>query len=520
MYKNPTGIPRATTQELVRGNGAGVSSLDPHKAERAPELDVLRDLMEGLVIQDAEGNAIPGAAESWEAQSDRRFEFEIRQDARWSNGDPVTAYDFEYSFRRVADPSTASPHSGYIERARIKNARDVISGARDKGELGVTAVDARTLVIETDAPTPHLVQMLTHAAAYPVHKATVEQWGEAWATPEHSVSNGAYALRDQSADEGVVLVRNGRYWDDGSTVIDKVTYLPFESVTEEMNRFSSGGIHMTDGLPDEKYRWLVKEHPQNVAVSPSLCTCYLGFNNERPPFDDVRVRKALSYAIDRDMITRALLGQGQQPAYGLTHRGVAGFSPEVPAYSKLTQAERVAKARELLSEAGFSSGKPLSFTVLSSTDDNDERIAAAVLSLWGRSLGSLVTVELESREWSAYLGRSKRGDFDVRCATWRADYNEASAFLSMAITGSASNCERYSSAAFDKAMSDAVTLAKTAAERNPFYAAAEAQLAKDMPIAPVFECVRSRLVSARVGGYPVGNPYGNVYTKDVYLVQG
>ncbi|MCB9542490.1 MAG: oligopeptide ABC transporter substrate-binding protein OppA [Myxococcales bacterium] len=520
MYQNPTGIPLATTQELVRGNGAAVSSLDPHKAERAPECNVLRDLMEGLVIQDAAGNAIPGAAESWEIQRDQRFEFNLRQDAKWSNGDPVTAYDFEYSFRRVADPSTASPHSWYVERARIKNARDVISGAKDKSELGVTAVDARTLVLETEVPAPHLVQMLAHAAAYPVHRATVERWGDAWVTPEHYVSNGAYALRGRSAAEGVVLVRNGNYWDDGSTLIDKVTYLAFESLSEEMDRFLSAGIHMTDGFPDEKFRWLLKEHPQSVAVSPYLCTSYFGFNNERPPFDDVRVRKALSYAIDRDIITKAVLGQGQQNAYGLTHRGIADFSPDKPEYAALTQAERVAKARELLSEAGFTSGSPLRFTVLSSMDDNDKRLAAAVQSLWARSLGSLVVVELEAQDWSAYLARSRRGDFDVRYASWRADYNEASAFLSMATAGSAVNCERYSSAAFDRAMNDAATRAKTAEERSPFYSIAEAQLVKDMPIAPVFEGVRSRLVNARVGGYPMGNPHGTVYSKDLCLMQG
>lgn len=520
MYENPTGVPLATTQELVRGNGAEVSSLDPHKAQRAPECNVLRDLMEGLVIQDAAGNAIPGAAASWEVQGDQRFEFTLRQDARWSNGDPVTAYDFEYSFRRLADPSTASPHAWYVERARIKNAREVISGAKDKSELGVTAVDARTLVLETDVPAPHLVQMLAHAAAYPVHKATVERWGDAWATPEHFVSNGAYALSGWSAAEGVVLVRNGNYWDDGSTLIDKVTYPAFESLGGEMDRFLSAGIHMTDGLPDEKFRWLARERPQCVAVSPDLCTYYFGFNTERPPFDDVRVRKALSYAIDRDIVSKALLGQGQQNAYGLTHRGIAGFSPDKPEYAALTQKERLVKARELLSDAGFTSGNPLRFTVLTSMDDNDERVAVAVQSFWAKSLGSLVAVELEAREWDAYLARSRRGDFDVRYARWRADYNEASAFLSMATAGSAVNCERYSSAAFDRAMHDAATVAKTVEERSQFYVIAEAQLAKDMPIAPVFEGVRSRLVSARVGGYPVGNPHGAVYSKDVCLVQG
>ncbi|WP_114784412.1 ABC transporter substrate-binding protein [Vibrio tetraodonis] len=513
------GTELAKTQELVRGNGAEVASLDPHKTEGVPESNVLRDLMEGLVIQDDMGKTIPGAAESWTTEDNKTFTFKIRKDAKWSNGDPVTAYDFEYSFKRAADPATASPYAWYIEYTKMKNAKDVISGKKDKDELGVKAVDAQTLVLETEIPLPHLVKMLAHTTMYPVHKATVEKYGDSWTKPENYVSNGAYALKDWVVNEKIVLERNKNYWDDSDTVINQVTYLPIESQNAEMTRFLSGEIHMTDELPNEQFRRLVKDYPQNVAISPYLCTYYYGFNNKRPPFDDARVRKALSYTIDRNIVTKAILGQGQQPAYGLTHSGITGFSPDVPEYAQMTQKERVAKAKELLTEAGFNSGHPLDFTLLYNTDDNHKKIAVAVQSMWKKSLGRFVNVKLENQEWKTYLESSKQGDFDVRRAGWCADYNEASTFLSVAMTDNGSNDQKYSSAIYDKAMNDAATVAKTDEERNQFYAIAEAQLAKDMPIAPIYQYVKSRLVSAQIGGYPEKNPQDNVYSKDLYLIK-
>ena len=515
----PAGTELAKKKEFVRGNGAEVASLDPHKTEGVPESNVLRDLMEGLVIQDAMGKTIPGAAESWTTEDNKTFTFKIRKDAKWSNGDPVTAYDFEYSFKRAADPATASPYAWYIEYTKMKNAKDVISGKKDKDELGVKAVDAQTLVLETEIPLPHLVKMLAHTTMYPVHKATVEKYGDSWTKPEHYVSNGAYKLKDWVVNEKIVAERNKNYWDNSHTVIDKVTYLPIESQNAEMNRFLSGEIHMTDELPDEQFKRLVRDYPQNVAVNPWLCTYYYGFNNKRPPFNDVRVRKALSYTIDRDIVTKAILGQGQLPAYGLTHSGITGFSPDAPEYAKMTQKERVAKAKELLAEAGFNASNPLDFTLLYNTDDNHKKIAVAVQSMWKKSLGRFVNVELENQEWKTYLESSKHGDFDVRRAGWCADYNEASTFLSVAMTDNGSNDQKYSSAIYDKAMNDAINVAKTDEERNQFYAIAEAQLAKDMPIAPIYQYVKSRLVSAQIGGYPEKNPQDNVYSKDLYLIK-
>lgn len=474
--------------------------------------------MEGLVIQDALGNTIPGVAESWSTDDNQTFTFKIRKDAKWSNGDPVTAQDFEYSFKRAADPATASPYAWYIEYTKMKNAKDVIAGKKPVSDLAVKAVDDQTLVIETEVPLPYFVKMLAHTTMYPVHKATVEKFGDAWTKPGNFVGNGAYQLADWVVNEKIVLARNPNYWDNKDTVIDQVTFLPIENQNAEMNRFLSGEIDITYEVPNEQFRRLSKEYPDNVVVSPNLCTYYYGFNNQKAPFNDVRVRKALSYTIDRDIVTKAILGQGQQPAYALTHSGITGFAPEKPAYANMTQKERIAEAKKLLEEAGFGPGNPLDFTLLYNTSENHKKIAVAIQSMWKKSLGGFVNVTLENQEWKTYLDNSKQGNFDVRRAGWCADYNEASTFLAIAMTENGSNDQKYSSEIFDKAMNDAVKVAKTDEERNQYYAIAEAQLAKDMPIAPIYQYVQPRLVATHVGGYPEKNPQDNLYTKDMYII--
>ncbi|MDN3610377.1 ABC transporter substrate-binding protein [Vibrio ostreicida] len=509
----------AAVQELVRGNGTEVASLDPHKVEGVPESHVLRDLMEGLVIQDALGNTIPGVAESWTTDDNQTFTFTIRKDAKWSNGEPVTAHDFEYSFKRVTDPMTASPYAWFVEYTKMKNAKDIIAGKKDVSELGVKAIDDHTLVLETELPLPHFVKMMAHTTMYPVNKAVVEKFGDDWTKPGNFVGNGAYVLSEWVVNEKIVAKRNEYYWDNKDTTIDKVTYLPIENQNAEMNRFLSGEIHMTYEVPNEQFRRLVKEYPQNVVVSPNLCTYYYGFNTQRAPFDDVRVRKALSYAIDRDVVTNAILGQGQQPAYSLTHSGITGFAPDAPEYALMDQTTRVDKAIELLADAGFGKENPLDFTLLYNTSENHKKIAVAVQSMWKKSLGDYIDVSLENQEWKTYLESSKQGDFDVRRAGWCADYNEASTFLAIGMTENGSNDQKYSSTIFDKAMQDAVQVAKTEAERNNYYAIAEAQLAKDMPLAPIYQYVQPRLISTHLGGYPEKNPEDNIYSKDMYITK-
>ncbi|WP_415679360.1 ABC transporter substrate-binding protein, partial [Vibrio mytili] len=238
----PAGTKLADVQEIVRGNGTEVATIDPHKSQGVPESHVIRDLLEGLVNQDADGNTIPGVAESWETPDNKTFTFHLRKDAKWSNGDPVTAEDFVYSWQRAVDPATASPYSWYMEMTQMKNAADIVAGKKDKSELGVKAVDANTLVVELDSPVPYFVMMMGHTTTKPVHKATVEKWGDQWTKPEHFVGNGAYVVDKWVVNERLVLKRNEQYWDNEHTVLNKVTFLPIENQVAEMNRFLAGEI--------------------------------------------------------------------------------------------------------------------------------------------------------------------------------------------------------------------------------------------------------------------------------------
>ncbi|PSW03643.1 ABC transporter substrate-binding protein [Photobacterium lipolyticum] len=511
----PEGVKLAAKQELVRGNGTEVASLDPHKTEGVPESHVIRDLLEGLVNQDGDGKTVPGVAESWETTDNRTFIFHLRKDAKWSNGDPVTASDFVYSFKRAVDPATASPYSWYLEMTTMKNAAQIIAGKAEKETLGVTAVDANTLKIELESAVPYFVMMMGHTTMKPVNQKVVEKFGDDWTKPENFVGNGAYVLDKWVVNERIVLKNNPQYWDNEKTVIKQVTFLPIENQVAEMNRFLAGEIDITNELPNEHFRRLQKEHAEEVTIRGNLCSYYYGFNNAKAPFDDVRVRKALSYAIDRDIITKALLGQGQKSGYFLTPEITANFNPVMPDYGKLTQKERNAKAKELLAEAGFDSSNPLEFTLLYNTSENHKKLAVAIASMWKKNLGA--KANLENQEWKTYLDNRRQGNFDVTRAGWCGDYNEASSFLSLMQSNNSSNDPKYHSKAYDSIMEKALN-STSETEREQLYVDAEKLLAKDMPIAPIYQYVKARLVNPKVGGFPANNAEDKLFTKDMYII--
>lgn len=512
----PAGTKLAKKQELVRGNGTEVASLDPQKTQGVPESNVIRDLLEGLVNQDADGNTIPGVAESWETTDNKTFTFHLRKDAKWSNGDPVTAEDFVYSFKRAVDPMTASPYSWYLEMTTMKNAAKIIAGKADKESLGVSAPDAHTFKVELEEAVPYFVVMMGHTTVKPVHKATVEKFGDKWTKPENFVGNGAFTVDKWVVNERLELVPNQYYWDNAKTVLTKVTFLPIESQVAEMNRFLAGEIDLTNEIPNEHYKRLKKEHPEQLSTKGDLCTYYYQINAQKAPFNDVRVRKALSYAIDRNVVSQALLGQGQKPAFFLTPEITANFNPVTPAYGKLTQKERIAEAKKLLVEAGFGAENPLSFTLLYNTSENHKKIAAAAQSMWKKSLG--VDVTLENQEWKTYLDSKDQGNFDIARAGWCGDYNEASSFLTLMQSSNLTAGQHYRSAEYDALIEKA--LASTSdAERSEIYLQAEALLTKDMPIMPIYQYVKTRLVNPKVGGYPVNNVEDKIFAKDLYIKQ-
>ncbi|NAW70032.1 oligopeptide ABC transporter substrate-binding protein OppA [Vibrio sp. V27_P1S3P104] len=510
----PPGTKLAEIQEIVRGNGTEVATIDPHKSQGVPESHVIRDLLEGLVNQDADGNVIPGVAESWETTDNQTYTFHLRKEAKWSNGDPVTAQDFVYSWQRALDPATASPYAWYMEYTKIKNAKEIVAGKKDKSTLAVKALDDHTLVVELEKAVPYFVMMTGHTTMTPVHQKTIETYGDNWTKPEHFVGNGAYVVNRWVVNERLVLTRNEQYWDNAHTVINKVTFLPIENQVAEMNRFLAGEIDITYELPIEHFRRLKKEYPESVSVVGNLCTYYYSFNTKKKPFDDVRVRKAISYAIDRNIVTDAIMAQGEKPAYFLTPEITAGFHPEYPAYGKMSQKERNAEAARLLKEAGYGKGNPLKFSLLYNTSENHKKIAVALGSMWKKTLGLDVT--LENQEWKTYLSSKDQGDFEVARAGWCGDYNEASSFLTLMMSNNTTGGQHWGNTDYDAIIMKALT-STSESERQENYAQAEALIAKEMPIAPIYQYVKSRLLSPKVGGFPSNNPEEKIYSKDLYI---
>lgn len=514
----PAGVQLAEKQTLIRNNGAEPQSLDPHKIEGVPESNVSRDLFEGLLITSPkDGHPIPGVAESWDNKDFKVWTFHLRKDAKWSNGEPVTAQDFVYSWQRLVDPNTASPYASYPQYGHILNVDDIIEGKKKPSELGVKAIDDHTLEVTLSEPVPYFYKLLVHPSLSPVNKAAVEKFGEKWTQPANIVSNGAYKLKDWVVNERIVMERNPQYWDNKKTVINQVTYLPISSEVTDVNRYRSGEIDMTyNNLPIELFQKLKKEIPKEVRVDPYLCTYYYEINNQKAPFNDVRVRTALKLGLDRDIIVNKVKAQGDLPAYGYTPPYTDGAKLTEPEWFSWTQEKRNEEAKKLLAEAGYSKDKPLTFDLLYNTSDLHKKLAIAAASIWKKNLG--VNVKLVNQEWKTFLDTRHQGNYDVARAGWCADYNEPTSFLNTMLTGSSMNTAHYKSPAFDAIMAESVK-ATTEAERTAAYNKAEQQLGKDSAIVPVYYYVNARLVKPWVGGYTGKDPLDNIYVKDMYIIK-
>lgn len=513
----PAGVQLAEKQTLVRNNGSEVQSLDPHKIEGVPESNISRDLFEGLIISDVEGKPSPGVAEKWDNKDFKVWTFHLRKDAKWSDGSPVTAQDFVYSWQRLADPNTASPYASYLQYGHIVNIDDIVAGKKPVTDLGVKALDDHTFEVTLSEPVPYFYKLLVHSSVSPVPKAVVEKFGDKWTQPANIVSNGAYKLKDWVVNERIVLERNPQYWDNAKTVINQVTYLPISSEVTDVNRYRSGEIDMTyNNMPIELFQKLKKEIPNEVHVDPYLCTYYYEINNQKAPFTDVRVRTALKLALDRDIIVNKVKNQGDLPAYSFTPPYTDGAKLVEPEWFGWTQEKRNEEAKKLLAEAGYTADKPLTFNLLYNTSDLHKKLAIAAASIWKKNLG--VNVKLENQEWKTFLDTRHQGNYDVSRAAWCADYNEPTSFLNMVLSDSSNNTTHYKSPAFDKIIADTLN-AQDDAQRAEFYAQAEQQLDKDSAIVPVFYYVNARLVKPWVGGYTGKDPMDNIHVKDLYIIK-
>jgi len=492
------------------------SSVDPQIVEDVSGSEIVRDLFEGLLNQDAEGNLVPGVAEEWEASDENRtWTFHLREDARWSNGEPVTAQDFVFAWQRLIDPETASPYAWYGQLMSLENAKAIIDGDMEPSELGVEAVDDHTLVARLSAPLPYFDKMTTHASTFPSPQSVIEEHGDEWTRPENIVSNGAYVLTEHVPNERSVRERNEEYWDNENTVIEQTVALVINDENQALTRYMADELDRTE-IPTGEYPRLDEEYPEQAVSFPRLCNYYYTFNlSENGPeaFKDPNVRKALSYAVDRSVITDQVLQGGQPEAYTFTPGATADFEiPDVD-FANMSQAERDEEAKRLLEEAGYGEGNPLEFDMIYNTSEAHREIATVLSQMWRQKLG--VNATLANMEWQTFLETRGQQDFALARGAWCGDYNEASTFLDLLTTESGYNDGKYSNEQVDELMEEA----KTMSDPSENYTEVEQILAQEMPVIPVYHYAGNYMLDESiVGSWPVNNVEQNWYSKDLYKV--
>ena len=509
----PPGTVLAEKQELVRNNGSEPASLDPHKVESDVEFNIISDLFEGLVSVSPAGEIEPRLAEKWENKDNTVWTFHLRPGVTWSDGTAITAQDIVWSWQRLVSPLTASPYSSYPGNMHIANAQEIAEGKKAPETLGVKAVDDATLEVTLTQPNAALLAMLAHPSLVPIDKVLVNRFGEQWTKPEHIVTSGPYKLSAWVVNERIVAERNPRYWDNEHTVINKVTWLPIHSEAADVNRYKAGEIDIVYTVPINQFAQLKKTMGDQLNVSPQLATYYYEFNTTRPPFNDPRVRLALNMALDKDIIAEKVLGQGQRPAWLISQPDIGGVKLQNPDYASWPRDKRIAEAKKLLSEAGYSDSHPLVFNLLYNTSESHQRVAIAASSMWKKNLG--VEAKLQNQEWKTMLDTMHTHNFDAVRYAWIADYDDAATFLNNFRTGDSENTSQYSNPAYDEALKNAAK-ASDGVTRGKYYQQAEDLLAKDVPAVPVYHYVRTHLVKPWVGGF-TPDKLGYYFTKDMYI---
>jgi ABC-type oligopeptide transport system substrate-binding subunit len=506
--------PAAAEKVLRVANMAEPETLDPHRASTVPEHNILLNLFEGLMVLDPGGNVAPGAAESFSISEDGlTYTFRLRDNAKWSNGEPVTAGDFVYSLRRIEDPKTRSQYAEVLYP--IKNAQEVNTGKVALAELGVAAPDARTVEITLKAPTPYFLQLLTHTSSLPVNEKMVARFADEWLKPGNMVSNGAYMLNDAKPNSHVRIVKNPKYWDAAKVTIDAVVFDPSEDAAAVLKRYRAGEFDILRDLPNDQLGWLRQNMPKELHIAPYAGVYFYAFNTTKAPFNDKRVRTALSMAINREILVEKISAAGELPAYGFVPDGTANYTPRRVPWRTMSQAEREAAAQKLMVEAGYGPNKPLAFQLAYNTSENHKRIAIALAAMWKKIN---VSVELVNTEFKVHLNNMRVGNFQMGREGWIVDYNDAQGYLFLLQTSTKQqNFARFSNPEYDRLM-DKASFTADARKRAALLEQAEGILLDELPVMPIYFYVSKSLVSAKVKGWR-DNSLNAHYVRDLSLAE-
>lgn len=481
-----------------RGNGTEPDSLDPHKGEGTSGAAIRRDLFEGLVTTAPDGSLEPGAAASWTISEDGlTYTFHMREDARWSNGAPVTAGDFVFGLRRSVDPMTLSSYSQVL--APVLNAEEVINGRLPPEDLGVEAVDERTLVVRLKGPTPYFLELLTHSTTFAVYPPNVAEHGDRFARPGNLVSNGAYVLDEWVVQSHVKLVKNPHYHGAENVRVEAVYFYPMENPSVELKRFRAGDLDWTESLPHQQLDWIRETLPGQLRIAPYYGSYYFAFNVTRAPFEGrPGLRRALTMVIDREILTEKITGAGELPAYTYVPP-IPNYTPPAPEWASWPMERRVEEARRLYREAGYGSDSPLELELRYNTNDNHRRISLAVAAMWKQTLG--IRTRLLNEEFKVFLEtRKSKAVTEVFRAGWIGDFQDPFSFLEIMHTTHGQNDVGYSSVDYD-ALVDGSMVERDPEERMLQLQEAERILLEDQAVIPLFFYVSRRVVKPWVKGW-------------------
>lgn len=498
------------------GNGIEPEGLDPHIVTGNAENKIVSALFEGLVGKNPETLEVePGVAETWEISEDGTlYTFHIRDDARWSNGDPVTAVDFHWSWNRILEPELGAQYNYNL--FPIANAEEYANGTIDDfSQVGVTVVDDHTLQVQLKTPTPFFLQLLDHYSTFPVHRPTIEAHGtmtdrlSPWARAGNLVGNGPFNLTEWQINSHVRVEKNDTYWDADAIDLNAIVFYPTENLVTEDRMFRDGQLHRTAEIVLDRIPVYRAERPEIVHIEPWLGTYFYMFNTTEPPFDDVRVRKALAMAIDRDLLDESVMQGIVEPAYALVPPGTLGYQPPK------TFEQSADRARELLAEAGYPNGEGFpEFEILYNTQESHRRMAVAIQQMWASELNIMVT--LVNQEWKVYLENQDNFNYDISRRGWIGDYVDPNTFLDMYITDGGNNKTGFSDPRYDEIILREAPATLDRDARYELYREAETILMEAMPILPVYTYTTKHLIDPSVKGMPT-NIMDHVNYKYIWL---
>ena len=499
--RGPSGsrAPRKVTdaRTLLRGNAAEPETLDPTQSSGTQESEIMGDLMIGLTTHDPACKAIPGMATHWETSGDGLiWTFHLRE-ALWSDGVPVTAGDFVFSWQRLVDPASASSYAYFLHL--IKNGVAISAGKMPPSALGARAIDARTLRVELEHPAPYLLELFTHGTTYPLPRHVVTAKGKAWARPGNYVSNGPFTLKQWIPNDYVLLEKNPRFYDAANVALEQVYFYPTSDYGAALRRFQVGELDFQDRYPTQKVDWIRKNLPQTIDPVPSLITEIVGVNHKREPFSDVRVREAINLALNREVITQRILRNGEVPAYNVVPPGIANYQGGLAYdFKALNYAQRIEKAQSLMRAAGFGESKRLrtTYMIRSTAPTVGRAIAAAIQQMLAQVY---IDITITPNDMQVFYPAIQEHNFDIAQAGWAADFSDASNFLDLFRTGGGNNWGEYSNPAFDAALDGAQREADVN-RRSEKLAQAESIFLKDHAAMPLWFWVSLNLTWPYVKG--------------------